>query len=266
MARTFSVHLARKSSSSYSFPRMAIQSRPVSSVRSVMKSSKRFQASRVALMSSANSSSTSSAGRSMEKCSQSWRTLFASSRNSSSARKSSSSLVIIREGSPWGIPLGLNSSQRSRNASALDVNSVILDAIWPLRFSFCVSRWVSSCTSLVDRFSHSESREEKSTGPAACGPEPPDCLRSLARSAACLLICVMRPPKSAMMILASLRMLPISSTVCALVSKSVLPETTNFSISSLWRTTLRCRHVLSTSCSSLMCFSTADLRGWQDTT
>ena len=36
-----------------------------------------------------------------------------------SARKSSSSLLMMSDGSPCGIPRGLNSSHRSRNASAL---------------------------------------------------------------------------------------------------------------------------------------------------
>ena len=263
--RARSLHLARKSSSSYNFPRMEIQSRVERFFCSTRKSPSRLHASRVCSISAATSSSTGNSGRSMEKCSQSCRILLPSSLISSNARKSSSSLPMISVGSPCGILLGLNSSHRSRNASALEWNSAILFTIWTFRFSFCASRCVSSWPSFVLRFSHSESREEKSMDKAACALEPPACRNSLARSPTPRRISVIGPRNSSESFFAATRMFPISSMVCALASRSSFPETTNASISSFWRVTFRARLPESALCSARMCFSTADFSGWHDT-
>ena len=263
--RARSLHLARKSSSSYNFPRMEIQSRVERFFCSTRKSPSRLHASRVCSISAATSSSTGNSGRSMEKCSQSCRILLPSSLISSNARKSSSSLPMISVGSPCGILLGLNSSHRSRNASALEWNSAILFTSWTFRFSFCASRCVSSWPSFVLRFSHSESREEKSMDKAACALEPPACRNSLARSPTPRRISVIGPRNSSESFFAATRMFPISSMVCALASRSSFPETTNASISSFWRVTFRARLPERTLCSARMCFSTADFSGWHDT-
>ena len=162
------------------------------------------------------------------------------------------------------MPFGLNSCHRALNASALDSNSAIFARITPLRFSFCISRFVSICPSFVERFSHSESNEEKSIAAAMCAPVPPDCFRSFARSPTCHRNFDMRPENSAISFCASIRKFPISSTVCAFVSSTILPDAMNASISSFERRTFRCKHPDSASCSSFICFSTADLSGMHE--
>ena len=118
----------------------------------------------------------------------------------------------------------------------------------------------------MDRFSHSESSDEKSIHDPVLDETPPDCLRSFARKPAPLRIVVIRPPNSSWSFFAATRVFPISSMVCALNASRSLPVVRNVSIVSFCAVTLRVRHPESAVCSARMCFSTADFRGAHETT